>query len=127
MAATAVYLRPLAVLRGDAAAAALDGGWALPLGGREAAFAAAELWLRADGQIERSTLGVRDLAGWARPRGASCNVSSTESKSRSASPASASSAQSRAAAISVGAGRCFSRSQRARCSSQASRYLSCRR
>ena len=36
---------------------------------RPAAFTAVELWLREGGRIERSTLGVAELAAWARQRG----------------------------------------------------------
>jgi len=70
MAATAgVYLRPLGIVRGDAAPAAVAGGWALPLGGQGTAFTAAEVWLRAGAGIERSTLAASVLAAWARQRG----------------------------------------------------------
>jgi len=69
MAPTArVYLRPLGIVGGESAPAAVAGGWALPLGGRGAAFTAAELWLRAGAGTERSTLGVRELGEWARQR-----------------------------------------------------------
>jgi dihydropteroate synthase len=69
MAATAsVYLRPVGILQGDAAPALIAAGSALPLGGG-AAFTAAEMWLREGVRIERSTLGVNELAAWARQRG----------------------------------------------------------
>ena len=70
MAATAsVYLRPLGIVRGGSAPAALAAGWALPLGGSTVAFTAAELWLRDGAGIERATLPVSGLASWARQRG----------------------------------------------------------
>ena len=70
MASTAgVYLRPLGIIRGDPAPAALAAGWALPLGGESAAFSAVELWLRDAAAIERRTFGVNELAAWARQRG----------------------------------------------------------
>ena len=69
-AATArVYLQPLGILHADAARQASEGGFALPLGDRGAAFTAVEVWLRSVDRIERSVLPVTGLAGWARGRG----------------------------------------------------------
>ncbi len=64
-----VYLQPLGILHGDAAGQALEGGFALPLGDRGAAFTAVAIWLRSADRITRSVLPVTALAGWARERG----------------------------------------------------------
>jgi len=69
-AATArVYLRPLGLLHGEAAGRAVADGWALPLGGHEAAFTAGEVWLRSSDGIERASLPVGEFRPWARRAG----------------------------------------------------------
>ena len=47
----------------------MTGGWALPLGGSTTAFTTAEVLIRHDGRIERTTLAVAGLAGWAGSQG----------------------------------------------------------
>jgi dihydropteroate synthase len=64
-----VYLRPLGVLHGEAAGEALAGGWALPLGGGRGAFTACEIWRRSGERIERASLPVGGLEGWAHNAG----------------------------------------------------------
>jgi dihydropteroate synthase len=64
-----IYLRPLGVLRGEAARDAVEAGFALPLGDPDGGFTAAEIWQRAAGRVERCTLPVAELASWARRRG----------------------------------------------------------
>ena len=60
-----MYLRPLGIIGGDAARPAIEGGWALPLCGGEAAFTACEIWRRRPDGIERASppgSGPRRLA-----------------------------------------------------------------
>jgi dihydropteroate synthase len=86
MAATAsVYLRPVGILQGDAAAALIQAGAARPLGGR-AAFTAAEVWLREGVRIERSALGVNELAAWARQRSSGIEAALAQCLERLTSP-----------------------------------------
>jgi dihydropteroate synthase len=59
-----VYLRPLGLIEGDAARAAIEGGWALPLCGGGAAFTACEIWQRRPQGIDREVLPASQLAGW---------------------------------------------------------------
>jgi dihydropteroate synthase len=59
-----VYLRPLGTIAGDAARAAIEGGWGLPLCGGEAAFTACEIWQRRPEGIDREFLPATELAGW---------------------------------------------------------------
>ena len=67
--AARVYLRPLGILRAEAAADAVAGGWALPLGAGTGAFTAAELWLREGARLERASIPVAGLAAWGAQRG----------------------------------------------------------
>jgi dihydropteroate synthase len=59
-----VYLRPLGIIGGDAARPAIEGGWALPLCGGEAAFTACEIWQRGAGGIDREVLPTAGLDAW---------------------------------------------------------------
>ena len=59
-----MYLRPLGIIGGDAARAAIEGGWALPLCGGGAAFTACEIWQRRPQGIDREVLPAAGLAGW---------------------------------------------------------------
>jgi dihydropteroate synthase len=59
-----VYLRPVGLITGDAAQAAVEAGWALPLCGGEAAFTGCEIWQRRPQGIDRTFLPAADLAGW---------------------------------------------------------------
>jgi dihydropteroate synthase len=62
--ATQVYLRPLGIIDGDAARAAIAGGWALPLCGGASAFTGCEIWRRRPQGIDRELLPAAELAGW---------------------------------------------------------------
>ena len=63
-----VYLRPLGIIGGDVARAAIEGGWALPLCGGEAAFTACEIWQRRPGGIDREVLPAAGLDAWLKRR-----------------------------------------------------------
>ena len=63
---TQVYLRPLGIIDGDAAHAAVAGGWALPLCGGPSAFTGCEIWRRRPQGIDRDLVVVAELAGWVR-------------------------------------------------------------
>jgi dihydropteroate synthase len=58
------------MLQGEAAHTAVAAGFALPLGGPGGAFTAGEIWLRSGDRVERRALPVRELATWAKSRGA---------------------------------------------------------
>jgi dihydropteroate synthase len=61
----AIYIRPLGLIGGEAARAAVAAGWALPLGGGPAAFTACEIWSRdAREGAARTVLPAADLAPW---------------------------------------------------------------
>ena len=59
-----VYLRPLGLIEGNAAPAAVEAGWALPLGGGEGAFTACEVWQRRQDGFAWATLPAAELSGW---------------------------------------------------------------
>jgi dihydropteroate synthase len=59
-----VYLRPLGIIEGDVARTAIEGGWALPLGGGGTAFTACEIWQRRPQGIDREVLPASELADW---------------------------------------------------------------
>jgi dihydropteroate synthase len=59
-----VYLRPLGIMRGDAARTGIEGGWASPLCGGAAAFTACEIWLRRPGGTDREVLPITGLGAW---------------------------------------------------------------
>jgi dihydropteroate synthase len=63
-----VYLRPLGIIGGNVARAAIEGGWALPLCGGEAAFIACEVWQRRPGGIDREVLPTTSLDAWLKRR-----------------------------------------------------------
>jgi dihydropteroate synthase len=63
---TQVYLRPLGILEGDAAPAAIAGRWALPLCGGLSAFTGCEIWRRRPPGLDRELVAAADLAGWVR-------------------------------------------------------------
>jgi dihydropteroate synthase len=58
-----VYIRPLGVIAGEAARRAIDDGWALPLGGGQAAFTGCEIWQRGP-PVQREILPAVELTGW---------------------------------------------------------------
>jgi len=62
--AVRVYLHPLGMIVGDAARRGIAGGWALPLGGNEAAFTGCEIWRRGPQGTRRDVLAAGTLAGW---------------------------------------------------------------
>jgi dihydropteroate synthase len=64
-----IYLRPLGLVHADVARLAVEGGFALPLGDRDVAFTAAEIWLRSGDRIERCTLPATEIPAWAKRRG----------------------------------------------------------
>ena len=60
-----LYAQPLGLLSGEAARTGIEGGWALPFGGQQRAYAAAELWWRgADGvrHIRHTVIPAAELA-----------------------------------------------------------------
>ena len=59
-----MYLRPLGIIGGEAARAAIDGGWALPLCGGGAAFTACAIWQRRPQGIDREVVPATGLATW---------------------------------------------------------------
>jgi dihydropteroate synthase len=59
-----VYLRPLGIIGGEAARAAIAGGWALPLCGGGAAFTACEIWQRQPQGIDQEILPATELDHW---------------------------------------------------------------
>jgi dihydropteroate synthase len=59
-----IYLRPLGLIEGDAAGAAVAGGWALPLCGGPAAFTGCEVWQRQTHGCARTILPAARLSGW---------------------------------------------------------------
>jgi dihydropteroate synthase len=61
---TVVYLRPFGIIEGDAAQAAVEGGWALPLRGGGSAFTGCEIWQRRPQGIDRELLPAAGLSGW---------------------------------------------------------------
>ena len=61
---TRVYLRPLGLIEGQVARAAIEGGWALALHGGRAAFTAYEIWQRGPRGIDREVLPATALAAW---------------------------------------------------------------
>jgi dihydropteroate synthase len=61
---TRVYLRPLGLIEGEIARAAIEGGWALALCGGRAAFTACEIWQRGPWGIDREVLPATGLAAW---------------------------------------------------------------
>jgi dihydropteroate synthase len=82
-----VYLRPLGVLVGDAARAAVGGGWALPLGG-DAAFTGCEIWQRGPRRTHREVLAVGELAAWLDQQSAEIRERATRWCERLAAPSS---------------------------------------
>jgi dihydropteroate synthase len=59
-----VYFRPLGLIGGDAAQAAVEGGWALPLWAGESAFTGCEVWQRRDDGFARAILPAAQLSAW---------------------------------------------------------------
>jgi dihydropteroate synthase len=59
-----VYFRPLGLIWGDAAHAAVEGGWALPLGGGASAFTGCEVWQRGREGFARAILPAAQLGVW---------------------------------------------------------------
>jgi dihydropteroate synthase len=59
-----VYLRPLGLIEGDAAQAAVADGWALPLCGGGSAFTGCEIWQRRAHGIDRQFVPATELSGW---------------------------------------------------------------
>lgn len=59
-----VYLRPVGLLRGDAAARALDGGHARRLAGGGVAYSACEIVIRAESSPTAAWLPATDLDAW---------------------------------------------------------------
>jgi dihydropteroate synthase len=61
-----LYAQPLGLLSGEAARIVIEGGCALPLGGPERAYAAAELWWRGADAIQQRVIPAAELAAAAR-------------------------------------------------------------
>ena len=59
-----VYFRPLGLIEGDAAQAAVEGGWALPLCGAGAAFTGCEIWQRRRDSFDRTIIAAPRLSVW---------------------------------------------------------------
>jgi dihydropteroate synthase len=59
-----VYFRPLGLIEGEAAQAAMDGGWALPLCGDASAFTACEIWQRRRDGVARAVVPAAELNVW---------------------------------------------------------------
>ena len=59
-----VYLRPLGIIGGEAARAAIEAGWALPLCGGGAAFTACAIWQRRPQGIDREVVPATGLSTW---------------------------------------------------------------
>jgi dihydropteroate synthase len=59
-----MYIRPLGLIGGEAARDGVASGWALPLGGGPAAFAACEIWSRGAEGNSRAVLPAAGLASW---------------------------------------------------------------
>jgi dihydropteroate synthase len=59
-----VYFRPLGLIEGEAAQAAVAGGWALPLGGGEWALTGCEVWQRRRDGFARAVLPATQLSAW---------------------------------------------------------------
>jgi dihydropteroate synthase len=61
-----VYLKPVALLQGETATAAVESGQAFPLAGGPLAFAGYGVAIRVDGQIRRSIAAVAEIDDWTR-------------------------------------------------------------
>jgi dihydropteroate synthase len=59
-----VYFRPLGLIQGDAAQAAVENGWAVSLQGGEWAFTGCEVWQRRREGIARAILPAAQLSAW---------------------------------------------------------------
>jgi dihydropteroate synthase len=59
-----VYFRPLGLIEGDAAQAAVGDGWALPLCGGASAFTGCEVWRRRREGLARAILPAAQLGVW---------------------------------------------------------------
>jgi dihydropteroate synthase len=57
-----LYVQPLGLLSGEAAKIGIEGGWALPLAGRQRGYTAAGLWWRAADGIRQTVIPAAELA-----------------------------------------------------------------
>jgi len=78
-AVTCAWLRPLGLLRGNAASRAVAAGSALPLGGGEIAFTAVEFLARQpDASVTSALAALPRLRAWAAARGTACATKLTQ-------------------------------------------------
>ena len=59
-----IYIRPVGLIAGDAAQAAMTDGWALPLAGGASAFTGCEVWQRRRDGFTRAILPAARLSAW---------------------------------------------------------------
>ena len=83
-----IYLHPLGVIVGDAARHGIQGGWALPLGGEEAAFTACEVWQRGPQGTRREIMAASDLPRWLDDRSSEVRDQTARRRDRLAAPCS---------------------------------------
>lgn len=69
-----VFVRPVGILEGRAAACAVASGQGLHLAGGPAAFALGELVVRSGERVERATAALGEILAWARARGVAAEV-----------------------------------------------------
>jgi dihydropteroate synthase len=81
-----LYLRPLGLIDGDAARAAIEAGWARPIGGTTLAFTGAQVWLRDAQPARDEVLPARDVETWAGSLGEPAVGAAREALARLAAP-----------------------------------------
>jgi dihydropteroate synthase len=86
MASIRVYLRPLGVIAGSAAQAAIEGGWARPLGGPSLAFTGAQVWLRGPQPPGEEVLPAGEVESWAAGQGEAAAAAAADALARLAAP-----------------------------------------
>ena len=86
--AVRAYLHPLGVIVGDAARRGIEGGWALPLGGDEAAFTGCEVWQRGPQGTRRDVVAAGQLPRWLDDRSPEVRHQAARLRDRLAAPCS---------------------------------------
>jgi dihydropteroate synthase len=81
-----LYLRPLGLIAGDAARAAIGGGWARPGGGTTLAFTGVRVWLRGPGGLREEVLPAERVEAWAQAQGADAEAAARAALDRLAAP-----------------------------------------
>jgi dihydropteroate synthase len=81
-----LYLRPLGLISGDAARAAIEDGWGRPVGGTSLAFTGCQVWLRGPEGLREEVLPAGHVEDWARAHGAAAEAAAREALARLAAP-----------------------------------------